>query len=229
MFQNSICVYILTVCALVQCTVAFTEDRAVSGFRGVRSSGAFDITVDMSTGRENVKLEVSQPNILNHVETVVRNGVLDIHFRGHVQLFVGPVKVYVNAVTINSVDVTGACSINVLQPLSAPSVQLTSSGSSGIRTSVVTGSLSIQAMGSTVLDVSGTSSFSRISTQGSALVNAGNLQSNSAQVYVEGSGEVTVDVISDLTGSVLGSGSLFYRGQPRVNVRQMGSSNVQQI
>ena len=51
-----------------------TEERNVSGFKGISSSGSYDIKISMGN-KESLKLE-GDVEAISDIETVVENGIL---------------------------------------------------------------------------------------------------------------------------------------------------------
>jgi hypothetical protein len=61
---------------------------------------------------------------------------------------------------------------------------------------------------------------------GSGKVQANDLRSQSAEVRLAGSGDMTIWVVEDLTVRILGNGDIRYYGSPSISQTILGSGNV---
>jgi len=208
---------------------AASQNRAVSGYVGVKSGGSFAVTIDI-TGKEGARLDSSDASILDLVETVVEGGILQIRFRSNANIInKPPVLVFVEAKIVQSLETLGSSTIQVLRPTAQPQITLATKGDGHITLTVQSNSVNANSQGSSVIDISGSAQTAQITTQGSAQFNGGQLQIDSAQVSIQGSGRVEIAVTSLVTGTVQGSGVLALRGHPQEQVQTSGSGSVEHI
>ena len=204
-----------------------TETREVSNYNSIALSGSGDVVVAQG-GSESLTVETDD-NLMEHVETEVRNGTLHLGFetdensRGF-----SPTRLIftVGVDDLKGLSVSGSGSIES-DIIETDSLDATISGSGEIQigdliANEVTGKIS----GSGKIDLAGVIAIQDVTVGGSGNYRAGDLQSESAEVSVSGSGNATVWATETLDASISGSGSIDYYGNPSVNQSTSGSGNV---
>jgi hypothetical protein len=84
--------------------------------------------------------------------------------------------------------------------------------------------------GSGKIYASGSASRVKTSISGSGKVLAADLQANSCEVRISGSGDVEINVKDQLDANISGSGSVSYRGNPgKVNSHASGSGRISKM
>ncbi|MBY0434028.1 MAG: DUF2807 domain-containing protein [Cyclobacteriaceae bacterium] len=84
--------------------------------------------------------------------------------------------------------------------------------------------------GSGKIIASGTARSVKANISGSGQVLAANLETDKCEVRISGSGDVEINVKSDLDANISGSGSVTYKGSPsRVNSHSSGSGKVRKM
>ncbi|MBN8216361.1 MAG: DUF2807 domain-containing protein [Spirochaetes bacterium] len=220
------------------------EVRSVSGMTALENAGAMEVTVQVGP-EDSCTLEMEE-NLLGYIETTVVSGTLVIRTRtGSSLASTLPMRatVTMKKLTIatltgsGNLDLTGIASNELCLILagsgsltsrgggSAVSASLTGSGNllaSGFSATTVTGDLS----GSGTLTLSGRANTLRATLTGSGNLEAGGLTSGDGDLSLVGSGNATVDLSRSLKASLLGSGSVYYSGNPTLSVVGTGSGRV---
>jgi hypothetical protein len=80
------------------------------------------------------------------------------------------------------------------------------------------------------LVASGSANTVKTTISGSGRVRAADLEANTCDVKIAGSGSVEIHVKSELNANISGSGSVDYKGSPNhVNANSSGSGKVRKI
>lgn len=182
-----------------------TENRQVSGFHGIAVSGAGEVSVER-TGNESLTI-TSDDNILPHLKSVVRNGILLLGPETNVSVTPSQGIVYrLTASTFDEIDVSGAVAVTA----------------DGIDTELLETNMS----GACTVITEGKADSQDIATSGSSIYNGENLDSRSVNISVSGTSYIVVRVSELLEGQVSGSAVVEYIGNPTVNVTVSGTAVV---
>lgn len=182
-----------------------TEERAVSGYRGVAL--AIPGRVEVVQGdREGVTL-AADDNLLPLIETVVEGGVLHIRFpRGHSVRARSDIRATVYARAVESLVISGSGDF--------------------VARSLDTARLAVRISGSGDVTVGGRAAQVEVGISGSGDVDARRLEAQRVSVRIAGSGDASVWARESLDVKVSGSGDVRYYGDPEVAKRIAGSGTV---
>ncbi len=226
-----------------------TEDRSVSDFTAIDLSGIG--TLDVTFGDEETLEIEAEDNLIEHFETTVFNGTLDIGVEDDVQLKpTKPVLFHVTMQALDSVRISGSGDV-IAPDLAAGDFRVAVSGSGDVTLAALTvdaleaaisGSGSIQVGNLTAarhdLNISGSGSMTiaggevdeqDIQISGSGRYRGGDLSSGTVEVSVSGSGSVTVWAADSLDVNVAGSGSVEYYGEPATSFSSSGSGSINRL
>lgn len=181
-----------------------TEARQTGTFSGIRLNGAVQGAFSISP---TTSVTVSAPaDVLPHVLTEVKNGVLTVELKDAVTLS-SPLKVVMTGPSLEAVSVAGSGTMRVAG-LSNRSLALNVSGSGSIRASGSVKKISASISGSGDIDVSA-------------------IHANALVAHVQGSGDLRGYASDSATVNVMGSGDVEVHGKPAVRtVNRMGSGDV---
>lgn len=130
-------------------TVAFSqqrEARPVSGFTGINASSVFDITVTKGN-TESLSIEADN-NVLQHVRSEVRNGVLHLYLDNPNQLRnIRTLRAAVVVRNLDQVTLSGACKLTANDVFTSDDFKINCSGVSNLEVNINTGQLSIGMSG----------------------------------------------------------------------------------
>ncbi len=227
------------------------ETRTVSVEReltGLYNEGSIDVVIDPALDAEAV-IE-GESNIIELVELRQdANGALTVAFEDGVNVSLNRgVTVRIPAVNGGDIQVDGSGSISlegsstlkgdafnvrvmgsgdIRLMAEAPKVSADINGSGNVNLDVKTQQLETGIHGSGDIAVRGSADSIRASIDGSGSVDALDCAAGSADVSVAGSGDIAVNVSSELTGSINGSGDVYYTGDPgSVSVSNNGSGDL---
>lgn len=206
-----------------------TEQRNITGFTGVETHGSIDIIVTKGSA---FKVEVEcDENLLQYVETEVRDGRLKVHFRNNVWItHYNSAKVHVTAPELTAFETHGSGNITGEGKISNDNkISILISGSGDIRLDLDCPKIETSTHGSGNITLSGESKDLGSTINGSGNVRAGNLKVETAKVAVHGSGDTDIFASISLDVKVFGSGDVHYKGSPSVNTEVHGSGAVNKI
>ncbi len=180
------------------------ENRKVAPFHGVDLAGSGTVTYTVGSA-QSVRVETDD-NLLPHVETVVKDGVLRIGYKGSYNTQLG-IKVTITAPSCDTARLSGSGDVHV--------------------TGVKAGKFEGEITGSGKVVVVGSANSATAAIAGSGDLDLSQLRTGDTSAEVTGSGTVRVAPTGALSASITGSGNVRYTGSPKsVNKRVTGSGTV---
>jgi hypothetical protein len=225
------------------------EARPVSGVTAVSLATLGDLTIELGD-TESFRIE-AEDNLLEYIETDVRNGELSIRLRPNTMVNPSvPVRYYLTVSGLDEISISS--SGDVFAPdLEAErfSINLSSSGDlqmGDLQTQVLdvkissSGDVNMGQLSADTLDVNLSSSgdltiaggdvtSQDVNLSSSGDYTARDLKSQRATVNLSSSGAATIWVEETLEARVNSSGDLYYRGNPTVDARTNSSGDVVRI
>lgn len=207
-----------------------TEERSVGSYDGIGLSGWFD--VELVAGSEGRITLRGDDNLLEHLETEVKDGVLQIRpekgynleassWKGSGILVTVPVESIDHVAMSGSGDITGKTRIK------SDRLHVAMSGSGDIALDMEAGALEVALSGSGDISLSGAADQVEIRVSGSGDVKAYDLEARNVEAVVAGSADIRVTATESLMARVSGSGDIHYRGNPaKVDTKTSGSGDV---
>jgi hypothetical protein len=181
-----------------------TQKREVSDFKGVDVGGIFE--VEIVAGKEYALEITTDDNLLDHVRTEVRNGVLHIETNGKIASK-SQIRIQVSAPEINDLDVSGVAKVDASELSSE--------------------NLNVDASGASKLTLSGRASKLTIDVSGATKIDAESLPAVDVNVDASGASSVMVNVSGTLRGDASGASKITYSGSPsEVKKSTSGASRV---
>lgn len=204
-----------------------TEKRNTGNFSSVLASGSID--VEIKSGQTYSVSVEDDDNVLPYIVTEVDGEKLNIHYKEGTSIQNDHVKVYVTAPSIDKLDISGSGNITSMDTIkNQQEIKLNVSGSGDIKAIVDAPSVRASINGSGNISLSGRTRDFSCSSSGSGDLDCGSLQSENTKVEILGSGNAHVFASVHLSASTLGSGDIFYRGNPsNPEIHASGSGSVQ--
>ena len=196
---------------------------------GIVNDGSIDVVIDPSLDGKAV-IE-GDDNLIGYVElSQSGDGVLTVRYQAGFSIsFAKQMRVRVPAMSTGGrVETSGSGDIVMAGgTLTGDSFDVRVSGSGDIALALEADNVSLSIGGSGTIKAAGKANRADVSVEGSGDVDASSLEAGDADVEIDGSGDVNVTVNGALTGSINGSGDLFYGGGPSsVKVHVSGSGDV---
>jgi hypothetical protein len=204
--------------------VEATEERAVSMFNKIRSSGDFDIQI--INGDELEVLVTAEENILPYIGTSVSNKTLQIDIQGmHNVRNRLPMSVLITVPQLVSVKQSGSGSITA-DYFSGDEMEFSLSGSGSISAEVDADLVVASISGSGWILIKGDSNESELNISGSGNIDSSELTVDNCDAHISGSGNMQVNALKLITAKISGSGNVYYSGNPVTEANISGSGKL---
>jgi hypothetical protein len=222
------------------------ETRTVSGVSGVNLATLGHLFIEVGD-TESFRIEAEE-NLMEYLETEVRNGKLRIETQNNINLRnTRPVNYYLTVTELDTIEISssgnieapdlesGRFSITIsssgnldMGDLEADSLTVVISSSGNVEMGVLNANtLEVNISSSGNLDISG----GQVETQNVTINSSGNymareLESAEAEVRLNSNGSATIWVGDHLRANLNSSGNLRYRGNPMVDATTSSSGDV---
>lgn len=204
-----------------------TQNRSVSAFTGIEVEGSGTVILSQGIVR-SVSVETDD-NVQRVVKTEVIGGVLHLGFQNGVRISgLTKLEFRITAPLVDQITISGSGDVRALGTLQAQSLALAIHGSGSIDAAVDAEILRADIGGSGDIEVGGQARELIVDIGGSGSVRARGLQSVSADVRINGSGNADVTARDTIAISINGSGNVLYGGGARATVRSSGSGTAQE-
>jgi hypothetical protein len=206
-----------------------TEKRDVGKFTAISMGVAGDLFIAQGS-RVNVVVEGDQDD-LDDLITEVRNGTLEIKYeRGGWNFSRDRITIHVTTPEINGISLGGSGKVISENTLKTDRLDLSVSGSGRMELQINADELKSSISGSGNMLLSGRADEVRLSISGSGNLNAEQLETDSYDIQISGSGRSRINVGKQLDARISGSGSVFYTGDPdKVISNVSGSGRVKKL
>jgi hypothetical protein len=204
-----------------------SEDRSngLKSFKHIDLDGSFDLVITQDTIQQ-VFIEGDE-NVISHIETRVSSDRLIIQTESN-RCYNSEHKLKVRASVISledvNVDGSGNISCNGLTT-SLLNIGIKGSGDADF-SNLNTESANVNIDGSGNVFLNGTATQTSFSIEGSGEIKASDFIQENCKVNIGGSGTIYTNFSESLTGSINGSGTIYYKGSKanvRVNINGSGS------
>jgi hypothetical protein len=205
-----------------------TEQRIISGFKGVQTHGSIDIIVSQGTYKVEVE---SDQNLLQYIETYIENGNLMVRYRDGIWLTDHRgAKVHVTAPVLNDFEIHGSGNITSEGRIAdSNKIDLRISGSGDLTLDLDCPEIKTGTHGSGNTILTGETRNLSAEISGSGDIRASGLKAENVKVSVHGSGDTDVTASVSLDVTIYGSGDVRYKGSPKINTEVHGSGSVSKM
>lgn len=221
-----------------------TQTRAMEAFDRIQIIGDFEVQIDTNTG-SSVAVKADE-NLQDMIITHVAGDNLIIETRNNNCLRPSrPIEITINTPSVREIRLTGSgyVSCNGLESdelkislegsgqlyaddIKANTVSLDLLGSGFINCNTLTENLLAVLEGSGEIRISGESANSDLKITGSGLINAEQINTDNCLAYISGSGSISTWVNSVLDVTIIGSGTVYYSGNPTIESYISGSGQI---
>jgi hypothetical protein len=196
---------------------------------GIDDINSIDLRMDaqvfLTQGDQRQVVISGQANIIDEIDFRVRNRELVIDNHRCIRNF-EPVEIFITVPDIRQLSIAGSGKIISENQLNVNDLELSISGSGDMELDMVGDDVNGRISGSGSIDLRGIIDDLNFTVSGSGTLRAFDLESQTANLTISGSGDIEVTVIEVLDVRISGSGSVYYRGNPRVDSRISGSGKV---
>ncbi|NIG57715.1 head GIN domain-containing protein [Chitinophaga sp. Cy-1792] len=208
--------------------VSKTEDRSVSGFSGVSTSGVYNVVLTQG-GAEAVKVEADD-NLLPYIETVVSGKSLEIKTKNGVNIEPkSKITVYVTIKELKAISASGACKVTGTGTISGSNLGVELSGATLMNLDIAMSKVNVDASGASRLDLTGKTGAVNVGASGAAIIRTEKLNADNVNVDASGGSVVRVNAEKALNVGASGGSSIRYSGAAKVNSSTSGGASVSRL
>jgi hypothetical protein len=202
-----------------------SEERKVSDLSRIKIRGG--INVEVVPGTSSLRVEADD-NLLRYIETKEEHGWIVIKTRDNVNLKSSlPIRVYISTDELAAVNIAGSGYVKGVGKFTgADRLEVDIAGSGDVVLDVNTPKVRVDIRGSGSVILSGETRDANVDIAGSGNYRAEYLFTENTDIDIKGSGDAKVHADNTLDASVLGSGSVYYRGKANVHTNTAGSGRV---
>ena len=179
-----------------------TDDRTISAFTEIDAGGAFEI--EWQSGSPALRITTDE-NLLSYVESDVSGDTLRLRTHEHIWPTRG-IKVIMSSPTRTGARIRGAVKLTAKQ---------------------LTGSkFALEASGASQVSLDGNVDELLADMTGASELNAGGLQTKTAEISTTGAGDAEIAVAETLKVAITGAGKVTYSGNPTIEKHITGAGSV---
>jgi hypothetical protein len=207
-----------------------TETREVSNFHALEVDYPAQVFITQGA-KESVKIE-AEDNVLPGLQTLVKNGVLEIFYKAETKKHVNPtetVKITIVVKDLSEAQLTSAGELSI-EKLKTNSLDVSLSGAGNLNLDdILVKALSVSLSGAGSMTASGTADDLDMNISGFGDFKGKDLHTKKANVDISGAGSATVWVDDDLSADISGAGSISYYGSASVTRQISGVGGVNHL
>jgi len=203
-----------------------TQDRKVSGFKGINVSGGFSVEVTQGNS-ESLRIEAEE-NLLDNIKTEVRNGVLHIYNEDGISTNKG-MKAYITLRELNRVDISGGVKVVGKSAFKTDALRLDMSGASKVTMDINTDELKADMSGASKVELMGRADNVTMGMSGASKVEAADLQAKNVRVEASGASKVRVYATETLDIDASGATVVAYKGSPTITAETSSASKITKL
>jgi hypothetical protein len=207
-----------------------TEERNLESYDAVSVAGWFD--VELVSGKEGSLTLSGEENLLEHIETKVKNGRLTVKTESGYNLQPSSWKgkgilITIPVEDINSLVLSGSGDVEGKTKLASDNLEVVMSGSGDMDLEIESNQAEVTLSGSGDIVLKGSSDKLTITVSGSGDVKAYELSAREVDARVSGSADIRVTATEYIKARVSGSGDIHYRGNPeKIDSKTSGSGDI---
>ncbi len=203
-----------------------TVNRTTSDYDGISVGGSFDVI--LVKGKEgNITIE-GEENIIPFIETEIKGNTLKIQFEKNTNIRTTKrLTVTVTYKDIDKVALGGSGNITNEGTIKSNDFTVALGGSGNITLTIDAEEISSKIGGSGNIKLTGNTNDLSCSIAGSGSIKAYELNTDTVHATIAGSGNVRTTVKTKIKAKVVGSGSVYYKGNPKyIDSKSVGSGDV---
>ncbi len=206
-----------------------TIERSVGNYESIASAGWFDII--LVDGKEGTITLKGEENLLEYIETEVKNGKLTVKTERGVNLrssnWKGGIEITIPIEEVNAVSLAGAGDVISRTTIKTNEFKASLAGSGDVNLSVEVNDFEVSLSGSGDMEFDGSASSFKVSVAGSGDVDAFGLSADYVEASVAGSADLNVTAKKEIKARVSGSGDITYKGNPtKIDSKASGSGDI---
>lgn len=206
-----------------------TIERSVGEYESIASAGWFDII--LVEGKEGTITLKGEENLLEYIETEVKNGKLTIKKEKGVNLksssWKGGIEVTIPIEEVNAVSLAGSGDVISKTIIKTDTFKASLAGSGDVTLAVEANIFEASLSGSGDMKFDGSANNFKVSVAGSGDIDAFDLDADYVEASVAGSADLNVTAKEGIKARVAGSGDITYKGNPtKIDSKTSGSGDI---
>lgn len=203
-----------------------TEKRNVENFEAISLEGSFD--VQLVSGNIGEISIAAEENLLPYIETYVRRNNLILKFKDNTNIrSTKNITIVVPFDSLEAISLGGSGDIESIKVIKSNTLAISIGGSGNIKALVDTREVSTAIGGSGNIILKGKTETLDCAIAGSGNIKAYELETDKVNASIAGSGDISTYVNRILKANVIGSGSIYYKGNPdKIDTNSLGSGDV---
>ena len=230
-FFLSLLIFLFSVMAYAQKAVINDPNvaaRTINGsFNAIKISGGIDLYLSQYE-TESVAVSATSEKFRENIKTVVENNTLKIYYDGG--NWTGgnkKLKAYVSFKTLESLEASGACDVDVAGTITVPALNLIMTGASDFKGAVKVNNLSMQLTGASDVRISGSATNLSVQSTGASDVKGYDLVTDVCTAKASGASDINITVNKELNAHASGASDISFKGTAVVKDKQSsGASSV---
>jgi hypothetical protein len=203
-----------------------TQTRNLSEFKGINASGGY--TIEITQGAtESIRLEADE-NLLDHIKTEVKNGVLHIYNNRGMSTSNG-LKAYVTIKELNKIDISGGVKVTGTSTFKTNAMDIDLSGGSKVRLALDVKNLKADMSGASKLELSGKAASAFLELSGASQADAKELEAKNVKVEASSASRVKVHAVETLAISASGASAVYYKGSPNISPVTSSAARISRL
>lgn len=199
------------------------ETRNISSFSAIDVSSAFEIYLTQDN-KEGLVIEADE-NLMEHIITEVRGGVLKIYVKGNVRN-VRTMKAYISFKMIDKIELSGACNIRGEGTYKFNDLDIGASGAAEINMAFTADKVYLDLSGASEIQFTGSANKLTVDVSGATELYAQDFEVKECSIDASGASTIKVFATEELSVDASGASTIRYKGQPMVNFDTSGASSI---
>ncbi len=208
---------------------ADAEVRNITGsFNHIIISGGIDLYLSQYNA-ESVAVSASSGQFRLNIKTVVENNTLKIYYDGGKQWNTGnkKLKAYVSFKSLEKLQASGACDIQVAGVIEVPVFILDMNGASSFKGAIKVNNLSMDLSGASDVNISGIASVVSMQSSGASDVKGYGLVAEVCTAKASGASDINITVNKELNAHASGASDIYYKGNAVIkDLHSSGASSI---
>lgn len=204
------------------------EIRAVTGsFHGIKIGGGMQLFLSQHESN-SVAVSATDPEARDHIVTDVKNGILHISYDGKGwNTGNKKLKVYVSFSSLESIEASGASTVQVAGTIKVPSFSIEVSGASDFKGAVDVDKLKLELSGASDVKLQGTAREARIQSSGASDIRAYDLLIDKCTAHASGASDIQITVNKELAAQASGASDINWKGDGVITeINTSGASSI---
>jgi hypothetical protein len=195
-----------------------TENRNLSGFNAIDVSSGIDLYIKMGSS-EAVKV-IADDDIIDELETEVRNGTLHIYMKRNNWLSWSSGnktrEVYVTVTELEEIDASSGSDVKSENTLEGEKLDISASSGSDIELDVHYKNLSLDTSSGSDAELSGKTKYLKLSASSGSDIDAADLESQYCRVSASSGSDINLTVTDEIEANASSGADITYYGNPQI-------------